>query len=31
MSYAEVLTFADDDSDDHGGTYQDRFLQGGYP
>ncbi|MBI4530642.1 MAG: hypothetical protein HY709_03885 [Candidatus Latescibacteria bacterium] len=31
MSYEEVLTFADEDIDDHWETYRNHFLEGGYP
>ena len=31
MSYAEALTFGDDDLDDHWASYREHFLQGGFP
>lgn len=31
MSYAEALTFGDDDLDDHWAGYREHFLRGGFP
>lgn len=31
MSYADALTFADDDIDNQWETYQENFLKGGFP
>lgn len=31
MSYAEALSFADDDLDDHWEEYRERFLRGEFP
>jgi hypothetical protein len=31
MSYAEALTFADEDIDEHWEEYKDRFLKGEFP